>query len=174
MVSTRWQLFLSFLKIGATSFGGGPSAISMMQQELTENTQLTDNDFFEGLGLGNSLPGPIITNMAVYAGMKLDGLTGALIAVMGAVLPSMFIMAGGVYLVMNFHDLPMLKAAMKAIKPAVVALLAFTIYKLAPASYTSSIDLLIGAVVLAMLIILKVNPAIVVILSGLAGIIIYR
>ncbi len=73
MFNASWQLFLSFFKIGAISFGGGPSSISMMQKELTENTALTAKDFSEGLALGNSLPGPIISNMAVYAGLKLGG-----------------------------------------------------------------------------------------------------
>jgi len=174
MTNINWQLFISFLKIGAISFGGGPSAIALMEKELTDNTTLTENDFSEALALGNSLPGPIITNIAVYAGLKLGGTVAAAVAVLGAVLPSVFIMGGGVFLLMNYQDLPLLKAALKALKPTAVALLAFTIYKLFPASFTTSTDVLIGVVALLFMIFLKVHPALAIALSGLAGMLIYR
>lgn len=174
MAGTTWQLFISFLKIGALSFGGGPSAISMMQKELTENTTLTAKEFSEGLALGNALPGPIISNVAVYAGMKLGGLGAAMIAVVAAIVPSVLIMGLGVALFTHFHELPSLQAALKAIRPTVIALLVFTIYKLAPASIFSFDQAAIGVVMLLLMVLANMHPAFAILLSGLVGILIYR
>lgn len=174
MAGPTWQLFVSFLKIGALSFGGGPSAISMMQKELTENTALTAQEFSEGLALGNALPGPIISNVAVYAGLKLGGLGAAMISVVAAIVPSVLIMGLGVALFAHFHELPAIQAALKAIRPTVIALLAFTIYKLAPASVFSIDQAAIAMVMLLLMAGFNMHPAFAILLSGLAGILVYR
>jgi chromate transporter len=174
MSSTNWQLFISFLKIGALSFGGGPAAISMMQKELTENTALTGKEFSEGLALGYSLPGPIISNLAVYTGLKLGGFATATIAVAAAIMPSVLIMGLSATLFSYYHELPILQAALKAIRPTVIALLAFSIYKLAPASVFSIDQAAIGAVMLLLMVLVNMNPVWAILLSGLLGILIYR
>lgn len=174
MASPAWQLFISFTKIGALSFGGGPSAISMMQKELTDNTSLTAKEFSEGLALGNALPGPIISNMAVYAGLKLGGMAAAMVAVVAALLPSILIMGAGVTLFAYYHELPAVQAALKAIRPTVIALLAFTIYKLAPGSIFALDQALIGVAMLLLMVGLNMHPALAILLSGLVGILLYK
>lgn len=174
MSSTNWQLFISFFKIGALSFGGGPAAISMIQKELTDNTALTGKEFSEGLALGYSLPGPIISNLAVYTGLKLGGITAAMTAVAAAILPSVLIMGMSATLFSYYHELPILQAALKAIRPTVIALLAVSIYKLAPASVFTVDQAAIGAVMLLLMILVDMNPAWAILLSGLVGILIYR
>jgi chromate transporter len=174
MSSPTWQLFISFFKIGALSFGGGPSAISMMQKELTDNTALTAKEFSEGLALGNALPGPIISNMAVYAGLKLGGFSAAMTAVIAAIVPSVLIMGLGVTLFTYYHELPALQAALKAIRPTVIALLAFTIYKLAPGSVFSIDQAAIGVVMFLLMTLVNMHPALAILLSGLVGVLIYR
>lgn len=174
MSGSTWQLFISFIKIGALSFGGGPSAISMMQKELTENTTLTAKEFSEGLALGNGLPGPIISNMAVYAGLKLGGFGAAIIAVVAAIVPSVLIMGFGVVLFTHYFELPALQAALKAIRPTVISLLAFTIYKLVPAGMFSLEQVAIGMVMFLLMTLVNMHPAVAILLSGLVGILIYR
>jgi chromate transporter len=174
MENSNWQLFISFFKIGAVSFGGGPSAISMMQQELTDKTALTAKEFSEGLALGNALPGPIISNMAVYVGLKLGGFSAAMAAVIGAIVPSVLIMGLGVMLLIHYHELPALQSALKAIRPTVIALLAFTIYKLAPASVFSINQAVIGLVMFCLMVFFNMHPALAIILSGLVGVFLYR
>lgn len=174
MSTSYWQTFLGFMKVGAVSFGGGPPSIPMLHKELVESRALTEREFTEGLALGNALPGPILTNMAVYAGMKVGGVTTALVSVAGAIVPSVFIMGAAVVLFLNYHQLPEVQAALKAIRPAVIALLAFTVFKLAPASVFSLSQAAIAAVLFIAMVLFNAHPALVIILAGLTGVLIYR
>jgi chromate transporter len=167
------DLFFSFVKIGATSFGGGPPAIPMMQRELVAGGRLTDADFANGLALSNSLPGPIITNMAVYAGMKIGGPWVAAFAVFGAILPTFLIMLAGVWFFVEYHNSTYVSAAFKGIRPTVIALLAYTIYKLIPAGVTDVRQALIGAVFFVLVAFFKLHPALAIILSGMVGMALY-
>lgn len=167
-------LFLTFLKIGATSFGGGPPAIPSMQKELVAPERLSEKDFVDGLALSNSLPGPIITNMAVYAGIKLGGFSTALLAVFGAILPTVLIMLVGATLFIGYQDEPAVKGALKAIRPTVIALLAYTIYKLLPSGMGGYDQLFIAVASFALVAWMGLHPALAILLAGVAGMVFYR
>lgn len=171
---SSWQLFISFFKIGATSFGGGPPAIPMLRKELISEHGFSEQEFSEGLALGNSLPGPIITNMAVYAGMKAGGIGAAALAVIGALLPTTVIMALAATVFLSYHDLPIVKAALKGIRPTVIALLVFTIYKLFPSSMANVQQGAIGVVFLALIVFFDLHPAFAILLSGVVGILLLK
>jgi chromate transporter len=171
---TTWQLFLAFFKVGAVSFGGGPSAITLMREELTSKTDLTDEDFTDGLAISNALPGPIISNLAIFAGLKLGGGWTALAAVFGAMLVPCALMFAGGWLFLANKDLAVLQAALKGIRPTVIALLAYTVVKLSPAGIGQFDQMLIGAVALIALLFLHLHPALAIVLSGVVGIALYR
>lgn len=167
-------MFLTFLKIGSTSFGGGPPAIPSMRKELVVPERLTDNEFADGLALSNSMPGPVITNMAVYSGLKLGGWQTALSAVFGALLPTVIIMTLATTLFLAHVDNPAVKAALKAIRPTVIALLIFTAYKLMPSGLTVSTQWVIAAVMFVLVAFANLHPALAILISGVVGILIYR
>jgi chromate transporter len=174
MASTAWTLFLTFFKVGALSFGGGPAAITLMREELTTRTDLTDQDFTDGLAVSSALPGPIISNVAVFAGLKLGGIGAALAGLFGSILaPCAFMLVAAWWITAN-QNLPLLQAALKGVRPAVIALLAFTVIKLAPASISQWDQVAIGLAALASLLLLHLHPAFAIILSGLVGIVLYR
>lgn len=172
-MSAIFDLFLSFLRIGATSFGGGPPAIPSMQKELVAVGRLTDAEFADGIALSNSLPGPIITNMAVYAGMKLGGPMAAATAVFGAILPTFVIMLAGVWLFVGYNNSPIVAAAFKGIRPTVIALLLFTIYKLLPAGVTDVRQAVVGVAFFISVAFFELHPALAILLSGVVGITLY-
>ena len=83
------QLFLSFLQIGALSFGGGYAAMPLIQQQVTENhSWLTLTQFADIMAIAEMTPGPIAINSATFVGIRVAGIPGALVATFGCVLPS--------------------------------------------------------------------------------------
>ena len=72
-----WQLFVSFTKVGLFGFGGGPSMIPLIQEEVVDaQAWLTQDEFVDAFAFGNSLPGPIATKIAGYVGYQVAGVGG--------------------------------------------------------------------------------------------------
>ena len=74
------KLFLSFLKIGAFTFGGGYAMIAMIQAEAERQGWLTQEELVDFVALSESTPGPLAVNMATFVGMRTGGVLGAIIA----------------------------------------------------------------------------------------------
>ena len=84
------KLFLSMLKIGAFTFGGGYAMISLLQNEFVEkNHWLDENEFLDLVTIAESTPGPIAINCSTYIGHKKAGVLGAIFSTIGMVLPSL-------------------------------------------------------------------------------------
>lgn len=126
------DIFWSFLKIGAFTFGGGYAMIPLIQKEMIERRGwLTNEEFIGQLTLAQSLPGPIALNTAVFVGYKSRGVRGALAALAGVILPSFLIILLIAIYFTDFKDNPTVAAAFKGIRPAVVALIAAPIINMA-------------------------------------------
>ena len=126
------KLFLVFSKVGLLAWGGGPSMIPLMQQEVLAQGWLTPEGFIDALALGNALPGPIATKMSIYVGYEQAGILGAIAAVSGTIAPSGVLM---LILAVFFlgQKTPLIDAALTAVRPAVIGLLIWTAYDLGEA-----------------------------------------
>ena len=94
-------LFLTFLKIGAFTFGGGYAMIAILENEFVENKKwLTKDEFLDMVAIAESTPGPIAINSATYIGFKIGGFFGAMFSTLGVVLPSFII----IYLISLIFD----------------------------------------------------------------------
>ena len=120
-----WRLFWSFFKIGAFTFGSGYAMIPMIEREVVDRKRWFEKeDFYNQLSLAQSAPGPVALNTAVFVGYKMQGWIGALVAVLGTVIPCFtIILLIGVFLG-GFRDNSYVEAAFKGLRPAVVALIA--------------------------------------------------
>src|SRR6476619_7094928 len=88
-----WKIFLAFFIPGIVGYGGGPSSIPLVENEVVGRYGwLTVSEFSEVLALGNSLPGPIATKMAGYIGYDVAGIPGSLVAIFATVAPSLILM----------------------------------------------------------------------------------
>lgn len=126
-----WRLFLTFLKIGAFTFGGGYAMISIIEHEVINRRGWIDrHDFLDLLTLAQSAPGPISLNTAVFVGYRLRGLRGALSAILGAVIPSFVIILCVAILFTDVRHNPWVDAAFRGMRPAVVALIVAPILSL--------------------------------------------
>ena len=84
-------LFLTFLEIGAVSFGGGYGMISLIREKVLQYGWLSESDFLNFIAVSESTPGPLAVNMATFIGSSQAGLAGAAAATFGVVLPSFVI-----------------------------------------------------------------------------------
>ncbi|MBR4052736.1 MAG: chromate transporter [Alistipes sp.] len=126
------QLFSSFLKIGAFTFGGGYAMIPIIEREVIERRGwIARQDFLDLLTLAQSAPGPIALNTAVFVGYKVHKLRGALAALMGIVIPSFTVILVVAMLFADIRHNPYVDAAFKGMRPAVVALIVAPVFKLA-------------------------------------------
>lgn len=126
------QLFLTFFKIGAFTIGGGYAMIPLVQEEVVVRRKwIPEDEFLDLLALAQSAPGILAANTAIFIGYKLKGILGAVIATLGAVLPSFVIILLIAICFADYKDNPAVEAVFKGIRPAVVALIAAPLVKMA-------------------------------------------
>lgn len=170
-----YQLFISFLRIGAFTFGGGWAMISLMEREVVENRKwISREEFLDLLAVAQSLPGILAVNISVAVGDKLRGMKGSTAAALGTIMPSfLIILAIAIFLTPDLiqHN-PVINAIFRGIRPAVVALIVAPVITTAKASHIGWKTVWIPIVV-ALLIWSSwpwiSNPILFIILGGLAG-----
>ena len=126
-----WELFWTFFKIGAFTFGGGYAMIPLIQQETVENHHwLGDEDILEIVAISESTPGPISLNAATFIGYRTAGILGAVCATMGTVLPSFLIILAISYVLREFQQIKAVQFAFQGIRAGVLALLIKALIKM--------------------------------------------
>ncbi|MBS4204983.1 chromate transporter [Lederbergia citrea] len=119
-----WQIFLAFFIPGILGYGGGPSSIPLIENEVVDTYGwLTVHQFSEMLALGNALPGPIATKMAGYIGYEQAGIPGALVALFATIAPSMILMIALLGLLLKYKHSPQVKKMTQLVRPAIAVLL---------------------------------------------------
>ena len=117
------MLFLTFLKIGAASFGGGFGMISLIREDCLANGWLTEEELLNFIAVAESTPGPIAVNMATFVGSSQGGILGAFLATLGVVLPSFVIILLIAAVFNGLLKYAGVKAVLGGIRPAVIALI---------------------------------------------------
>jgi len=120
------KLFLTFLKIGAVSFGGGYGMISLIREEVLENGWMTQTELLNVIAVAESTPGPIAVNMATFVGSTQAGVLGSLLATLGVVLPSFVIILIIAALINNLLKYKGVQAFLGGVRPCVVGLIIAT------------------------------------------------
>lgn len=119
------QLFLSFLQIGALSFGGGYAAMPLIQSQIvTQHSWLSMSEFTDLVTIAEMTPGPIAVNAATFVGTKLAGVPGALAATAGCILPACILVTLLAKLYLKYRNLSLLQSVLSSLRPAVVAMIA--------------------------------------------------
>jgi chromate transporter len=156
------RIFLEFLIIGSTSFGG---VVPYLRGSLVAKRQwLSDKEFVELLSISQSLPGLNATNMAILVGQKLAGALGAIVAVLGICLPGGLLMfvVGIVYRAHGDHAWA--TGALKGVAAATVGLVLTTVVQLSKRSLEQRIDYVF--VVLAVLAVNRLHASVLLTLIG--------
>lgn len=167
-------MFLTFLKIGAFTFGGGFAMIPIIQKEVVENKKWIKNEeFIDTISIAQSSPGPIAVNSSIFVGYKIEGLKGALICTMGTVLPSFVIILVVAIFFTQFNNNPIFEKVFLGIRPVVVALIFSAVYQLITKAHLGYKDLAIAVAAAATIVLFDITP-IYIILVGVIGRIIYN
>lgn len=124
-----WRLFLTFFKVGAFTFGGGYAMIAILEEELISKKHwITEQDMLDMLVIAESTPGVIAVNTATSVGYKVHGISGAILATLGVVLPSFLIIFALSFVIQAFQSNTWYKAAFTGVRACVTILIinAFT------------------------------------------------
>lgn len=157
-----------FARIGAIGFGGGMAVVALMEQELVQRRRLLKlEEFLHGVGLGQML-GSFAVNAAAFAGYRLAGLAGAVVAVVSFLAPSITLVIVLSALYFRYHAVPALQSAVTGLGPVVVALILSAAWSIGRRSLDSwaKRGLAAGALVLGLV---GVNPAWILLAAGGAG-----
>lgn len=133
------QVFLAFLLIGATSFGGGVVAY-LRSALVTKKKWLSDTEFLELMSLSNTLPGLNATNMAILAGDRLQGFAGSVVAMTGMCLPALIFMTAAGFAYGASGNRPIVTAALHGVAAAATGLIAATWYQIGKKSVKGFYD----------------------------------
>ncbi len=118
------DLSLAFFRVGMLGFGGGPSSIPLVHQEVVKKYEwMTDEEFGDTLALANTLPGPIGTKMAGYIGYRQAGIWGCLNALFVSVLPTVILMIVFLGLLQSYKDIPWVQHMSASVVPVVAVML---------------------------------------------------
>lgn len=176
------QLFLSFVKVGAFSFGGGYAALPLIRDEVV-NIQgwLSMDEFTDLITISQMTPGPIAINSATFVGIKIGGILGALAATAGCVLPACIIVTALAWLYLRFRKLDILQGILSALRPAVVSMIGAAGVSILLSSFfgdeamgVSSLKIqsvIIFAVCVVLLMKYKKSPVLVMILAGVLNVV---
>lgn len=126
MSSSYKSLFLTFFKIGAFTFGGGWAMISIIEREIVDKHHWIERDeFLDLLAITQSLPGILAVNIATAIGDKIKGTRGSIVAALGTILPSFFIiLAFAIFLTPEtIKNNRVISSIFMGIRPCVVALI---------------------------------------------------
>ena len=118
-----FQLFFTFLKIGAFTFGGGYAMIPLVSEAVLAHGWMNEEQILNFIAVAESTPGPIAVNMATFVGASQGGILGAFMATLGVVLPSVIIILLIASILSNLLKFAGVKAFLSGLRPAVVGLI---------------------------------------------------
>ncbi|MGE5572077.1 MAG: chromate transporter [Bacteroidota bacterium] len=169
-----WQLFWTFFKIGAFSFGGGYAMVPLIEQEIIARFHwLTMREFVDVIAIAEATPGPIAVNSATFVGYTTAGPLGSAAATVGVILPSFVVVVVLSWLFLKFEKAQAVQAFFAGIRPAVVALVimaAVTVYK------SAIVDIGTALICLACLAALRftgIDPILLLAISAVVGTVLY-
>jgi chromate transporter len=169
MQSLNKDLFVTFMKIGGFTLGGGAAMIPLMEQQVvTRHQWLSHSEFMDIMAVSQATPGVFAVNMASHIGYKVGGIRSGIIASLGVVFPSLIIILLIAIIFSRFRDNRWVEAAFMGIRPAVVALLAVPVFKMAKTARVTWSNVWIPIVSTA-LIVYGVTPALIILVAGIAG-----
>lgn len=171
-LKTLGQVFLTFLKIGGFTFGGGYAMIPLIQKEAVEKRKwISDEDILDIVAIAESTPGPIAINAATFVGFRVGRFLGALCATLGVVLPSFLIILAISYVLEEFQSIAAVQYAFWGIRAGVLALIAkalWSMYKQSPKGWAAYVIMGFSFLAAAFL---KVNVILVIVICAVFGLV---
>lgn len=182
-MSIYLELFLTFLSIGAFTFGGGYAMLPLIQKAVLDNNWLTEEAIVNFIAVSESTPGPFAINIATYVGMETGGFLGAVCATLGVVVPSFVIILIVARVYKQFQESKIVKGCMSGLRPTVIGLIGAAVLTIGktvffPTGFAlSSIDpynFVVSLIICILGVLLifkkKVHPIVLIVASAVLGI----
>lgn len=176
------ELFWTFFKIGAFTFGGGYAMLPLIQAEVTAKGWISEENIVNFVAVSESTPGPFAVNMATYVGSEMGGVLGSACATLGVVLPSFIVILIVAKCFERLKNSRVIRGCMSGLKPAVIGLIATAVLSIAatvfiPGGWTTAIFtqirtyIFLGISVLGLVLAFKkVHPIAIICISAVLGI----
>ena len=169
-----FELFWSFFKIGAVTFGGGISMLPIIDRELCQKKGwVTQDELIDYYAISQATPGIIAVNVATFCGHKLKGSLGAAVSTIAVVVPSIIIICLLASCINTVEQIPVIKKALMGINIAVAANLSYSIIKLSGKTVSSVFTFLLFILAFALVYFFKVNVVLVIFSSAFLGVAIH-
>ncbi|MDR0829526.1 MAG: chromate transporter [Prevotellaceae bacterium] len=174
MQPTYFNLFYTFLKIGLFTIGGGYAMIPLIERNIVEkNGWLTKEKFLDYLILAQTMPGILAVNISILTGNDLRKKRGALAATFGTTLPAFLIILFIAIFFTQFNDNEIVIKIFKAIRPAVVALIAVPVFNLAKTAKLTWKTAYIPIISALLIWLCGVSPILIIIAAAVLGILVF-
>jgi chromate transporter len=169
------EVFLTFLKLGCITFGGGYAMIPVVERELIKKRGWTTMDeVMDYYTIAQITPGIIAVNLSTFVGYKQKGILGGCLATLGFVLPGVSLIIAAALFITNFADFSMVQHAFAGIRIAVGALILDTVIKLIKGVFKDFKALVIYIIAFVLSALWQVSPMLLILGAGAAGLVFYR
>ncbi|MDH8677074.1 chromate transporter [Fusibacter bizertensis] len=169
------KLYIAFFKVGLLTIGGGYAMLPIIEQELVKGLELlTMDEVVESYTLSQTLPGVIASNAAALIGYRLGKVKGAVVSVLGVITPSIIIILFIAMIFTRIEHLEIVQNAFKGIRVVVLALLFDSFSRLFKVAVFDRKTFVIASVAFILVLFSIINPILVIVAGGFAGVAIYR
>lgn len=166
------SLFLTFMKIGGFTFGGGYAMIPLIQHEAVESKKwINENDLLEIIAIAESTPGPIAINSATFVGYRVAGVWGSVAATLGVVLPSFVVIIAVSYILNIFQENKVVQYAFYGIRAGVLALIVKALWNMYKKCPKNAVGYVIMGLAFLLVAIFGVNVLLVIALCAVIGLV---
>ena len=166
-----WELFITFFRMGAVTFGGGYAMLPILQREVVDGKGwCTNEELTDYYAIGQCTPGIIAVNTATFIGFKQKGAAGAIVATYGLVAPSFIVIGLIAALLQNFAHYAIVQNAFAGIRVAVTVLILNAVIKLLKSSVVDKLTACVFAAVALAAFFLDLSPVLFVLAAGALGI----
>jgi chromate transporter len=164
------QLFRTFSKIGAFTIGGGYAMLPLIQREVVERKRwVPESDFTDMIAISQSVPGILAVNIAIFAGYRVRGTLGGIVAAAGVILPSFLTILLIAIFFRSFQENPYVVKIFKAVRPAVVALIAVPVFTTARSAGINRKTVIIPAAAAFLIWYWGISPVYIVLAAAIGG-----
>ncbi|WP_427337884.1 chromate transporter [Caloranaerobacter sp. DY30410] len=168
------KLFISFLKIGAFSFGGGYAMLTLIQEEIiTKNGWINLKEFVDVLAISQMTPGPIAINSATFLGYKIGGILGAVVSTLAVVTPSLVIILLIAHFLKKFKESKYVNWFFRGLRPVIIGLIASAAILVAKNTIIDVKSLIITLAIFYLVTYKKLHPILCIVIAGGLGVILY-
>ena len=165
-----FELFKTFFQIGFFTIGGGYAMIPLIEQKVVDEKQWVNHDeLLDLIAVAQSCPGIFAVNISIFIGHKRRGNWGALFSAIGTCLPSFLCILTIALVFQQFRENVWVEHFFRGIRPAVVALIAIPVFRMAKSAKINRYNVWIPLVAAFLIWILGVSPIFIVLAAGVAG-----